>query len=1052
MKIKILAFSFVSLLFISFTISLSPYGIEHPGPIGPYLDGAFPTTSPFSSSWKAVPAFPDVTFTDPIAMEEIPSSNYYYVAGKEGFIWLIEDDENTTEKTVVLDIRDRIITSGDGGLINFVLHPEFSVDGSENQGYIYIFYAYHPLKEHGEDPRMNRISRFRTFEDSYMIDPDSEYILVQDYDPQGFHMGGAMFFDHEGYFYFSMGDGGEYNDLFGSSQQIDQRLWGGLFRIDVDNDPSRSHPIRRQPIAYEGQPEELPETFTQGYMIPNDNPWLAEDGSILEEFYALGLRSPHRATLDPAGDRVWVADVGQQKREEITVLTKGSNGEWPYKEGNVTGPKDRPDQVIGEEITPIYEYGRTVGNAIIGGFVYEGDRWNSYLNGMYIFGDHGTRNVWALNPVTQKVNLMATIPDFGRGNKSGISSFATNSRGDIFVLKLFGTNMDGGFVYKLELDEKDQVDLPMTLSETGAFTDLETLTPREGVIPYTVNSPLWSDNADKNRWVSVPNDGTHDTPEEQVFFSEDDEWQFPNGSVFIKHFELSPSPDNPGKNQKVETRFFIIDENGEGYGMTYAWNDEGTDAVLLSEGGEKFFEIIDEGGQSKDFRWDYPSSLQCLNCHTPNSGFVLGLKTWQLNSDLEYPSSGITINQLATWNHLGIFANDFEESAIDTFPQAMSLTDQGSLQKRVTSYWDANCSHCHRPNGVEGAFDARYSTPMAYKNIVNAATISRNSPSDGIVVDPGHPDLSEMWLRTNSQDENQMPPIFRNTIDGTFIDVLTEWIEGLDKDCSGNYISDFAWAADPVNGFGPVEIDMSNGNDVPLDGRTLSIAGTTFDKGLGVHATSELLYAINGKYAQFKAQIGVDDESCELASVQFEVYVDEALAFRSPIMQKGEGPRFVSIDLEGAEMLKLVVTSPNDGPECDHADWAEAKLLRYPDEDNDGVCDENDLCPGGDDRIDENGNGLPDYCERAIDQYKIAVQVRPNPFRNHLEIILEKPDPLIQKARLFVYDLNGRLMQQDFNVNYDVPHRMGANWQPGAYIVYVKAGRFSNRVKVIKQQ
>ena len=1039
-KLKLL--SILSGLFFFSFIIVSPYGIENPSPIEPFLNNVFPKESPSFGNWKVVNAFPNLTFIDPIAMEEIPNSNFYYVAGKQGMIWLIEKDKNTTEKVVALDIRDLVITSEDAGMINFILHPEFSIDGAENEGVLFINYAYHPSVEHGNNSRMNRLSKFKTFDGSLEIDPASEYILIQDYDPQGYHMGGGMFFDEEGFFYITQGDGGLYNDMFDSSQQIDQRLWGGLLRIDVDNDATRSHPIRRQPIEFEGKAPDLPESFTQGYMIPNDNPWLAEDGSILEEFYGIGLRSPHRASLDLVEGDIWIADVGQNKKEEITIMPKGGNAQWPYKEGTVDGPKPRPEVVIGIEAEPVYDYGRSEGVSVIGGFVYRGEKWKSYLEGLYLFAEFGTREVWSFDKNSDQATMLALTPDEGQGSKSSISSFATNAEGEIFMLKLYGENLEGGVIYRLEQNDSPVAPIPNLLSETGAFSDLENMIPAEGIIPYTVNSPFWSDAAEKKRWIAVANDGDHDSPEEQINFFENAEWQFPNGTVFIKHFELPIDKSNPALTQKVETRFFILDENGRGYGLSYQWNEEGTDAVLLETSDVKAFNIKDEFGQIQEQLWEYPSRNQCLTCHTANAGFVLGVNTYQLNGEQLYPS-GIISNQLATWNHLGMFSEALDENVIELLPKAVPLSDEYSLHNQVNSYLASNCSSCHRPNGVEGSFDARFSTPMSFKNIVNAFGVSHNTPEGEMIVKAGDPLQSHLWIRDNSIEENKMPPIGKTMVDDAYMEVLTKWIEGLGNDCNGTYLSNVDFGADPENGgLGTVRKDNKTG--------ILSINGKEFEKGLGVNTYSKLSYFLDGKFPQFSAYIGIHEEGCEDAKVLFEIYADGVLKYKSPLIRKEEAARFISINIGNANLLELVVKSPLENSTCNFAVWGDAKLLYSMDSDGDGVCDDFDICPGADDRIDVNQDGVPDDCEAIAAGGIIEAEIFPNPFSEYVEIMLQKPDPLIQKAHLFIYDMHGRLMHEAFNVSYGQKFRLGHDWKPGVYFIQVKAGNFENKIKVIK--
>ncbi|MBK8501661.1 MAG: PQQ-dependent sugar dehydrogenase [Saprospiraceae bacterium] len=156
-----------------------------------------------------------------------------------------------------------------------------------------------------------------------------------------------------------------------------------LHRIDVDRVASRSHPILRQP---KDRPHGLPGgSYSQGYFIPNDNPWVNANASVLEEFFALGFRSPHRASYDPPTGKIWVSDVGEGTWEEINVVNKGDNLQWAFKEGGDTGPSANPSPLIGNSRGPVYAYDHSIGNSIIGGFVYRGSKFNGALAGKYIW-------------------------------------------------------------------------------------------------------------------------------------------------------------------------------------------------------------------------------------------------------------------------------------------------------------------------------------------------------------------------------------------------------------------------------------------------------------------------------------------------------------------------------------------------------------------------------------------------------------------------------------------------------------------------------------------
>jgi len=919
------------MLLLSFGNLYSPIGNVAHGPIAPYLNGVFPDLSPSAGDWEVELAFPNQEFIDPMAMHELPDQSGYLIAGKTGLFYWIAHEFDSQEQKIVLDITDAVMTGEDSGLMNFVLHPEFGDPTSANKGYLYTMYAYHPNISHGNDPRMNRLSRFTYDANAKLIDPASEFILLQDYDPQGYHQGGGMFFDNQGFLNFTVGDGGgsSFLDFPDYNQQIDKSLWSGLFRIDVDQNPTTSHPVRKQPTEAPGKPNFLPETFSQGYFIPNDNPWQDESGNTMEEFFALGLRSPHRATYDPITENIWVGDVGEGGREEITILPKGGNAQWPYREGNIAGKTNRPATIIGTEASPKFDYVRSVGVAVIGGFVYRGDLWNSSLDGFYLFAEFSNGNIWSLNPVTEEVKILATHNKDGNGSKSGISSFATNQAGEIFLLNLYQMNKDGGSIYRLKLNQEDPEPIPQTLSETGAFSNINELTTASGIIPYRTNSPLWSDAAVKDRWVAIPNDGAFDTPEEQVVFSEQDHWKFPPGTVFIKHFELPIDENEPSLTRRLETRFIIIDKESVAYGLTYKWNEDGSEAVLLNTELEESYEVKLADGSTNTQTWSYPNSLQCNSCHTPNAGYVLGVKTAQLNGDLEYIDG--TFNQLSTWEYLNIFSNSIDDIDVHDLPAAVSIDDpEASDEDKVMSYLDANCAHCHRPNGVNGIFDARLATPLFYKSIIQSFGASHNTPFGAKMIVPGHPEESQIWLRDNSVGLDKMPPISKNIVDQEYINVLTRWIENIDESkigpCEVTYLSDLDAVYEIKNGWGPIEFDLANGENQARDGSIMSLAGVPFSRGIGTHAASEVQVDLECKYDVFSAYIGVDDGSCPDGSVVFEVWADNKRIFISDLIQQGESAQLISLDVMGVTQLRLIATDGDGNSACDHANWAEAKV------------------------------------------------------------------------------------------------------------------------------
>jgi glucose/arabinose dehydrogenase len=249
---------------------------------------------------------------------------------------------------VVLDLSGRVQVDGDSGLLGVAFHPEFGQPDSPNREFVYVFYRYTPDPSE-IDRAYCRLSRFSWSGGLASINPASEQVLINQYDRHNWHNGGGLFFGNDGFLYVSVGDEGGTNDAFDSAQRRDRGLFAGILRIDVDQDASRSHPIRRQPVDPVPPPPGWPSSFTRGYFIPDDNPWPSPAGTELEEFWAIGARSPYRMTIDRPTGRIWTGDVGQSAEEEINVVGRGDNFQWPFREGTRAGAKARPVALLGTE-------------------------------------------------------------------------------------------------------------------------------------------------------------------------------------------------------------------------------------------------------------------------------------------------------------------------------------------------------------------------------------------------------------------------------------------------------------------------------------------------------------------------------------------------------------------------------------------------------------------------------------------------------------------------------------------------------------------------------
>lgn len=748
-----------------------PYGLNTRPSVGPFLNNTVPPAAPvLSSNWSTVVAFPNLLFTNAVGLAPVPGTTRLAVWEREGRIFSFENNPTTSTKTLVLNIANQCQGWDDSGMLGVAFHPGFVTNR-----YMFVWYNWvTPGTVQGNPnqrpptstPNRDRLSRF-TLTASGVAIANSETIFIDQNSETVWHNGGGMFFGDDGFLYITNGD-----DARGANnQRINVSLHSGVLRIDVDRrGGSISHPIPRRPMN----------AVTTNYFIPNDNPFVGQ-ANVLEEFFAIGLRSPHRMTFDPVSRRIFIGDVGEGSREEISVIEPGEkplNFQWNRIEG-LNGDLTPP--FIGINKRPIIDYGHSEGFAVIGGYVYRGSQLAPDLSGRYIFGDNGSKRIWVLNEGTVPATktLLATLPP-GSGPNSGndyvgLSSFGLDADGELYMCQMSSV---GGRIYKLQRGGSPGQPLPRLLSQTGAFADLATLAPASGLIPYDVASPLWSDGAIKTRWMAIPS-------ALRIGYAPNGEWTFPNGSVFVKHFDLPIDDTNPGLRKRLETRLLVRETNGYVYGATYKWRANHSDADLLDSQLTENITIATPTG-TRTQTWYYPSRQDCLACHTAVAAGVLGVKTRQSNRDFFYSGTSVTDNQLRAWNHIGLFNPSVNESSIGTLNRLVTVTNTAApLDFRVRSYLDANCSHCHRPGGVQALWDGRIETPLEQANIINGSLLNTLGIPGARNVVPGDLLKSIMHRRANSVDPAiKMPPLARNVIDQDAVAALTEWITGLPPDLS----------------------------------------------------------------------------------------------------------------------------------------------------------------------------------------------------------------------------------------------------------------------------
>lgn len=749
-------------------------------PVSRFFNGVFPPQSPGTAmDWNTPNAFPGLTFSEPIWLTEIPGSSDLLLVEKTGIIWRFPNnaEATTTSRTQVLDLREKLQISEDQGLYRLIFHPEFGQPGSQHMNDVFLCYSHRPdSTAAAPDRSMWRVSKFQWVPGTGTVDPSSESVLIQQYDPHRWHNAGAMCFDNQGFLMITCGDGGGANNEFWLTQTIKDGFFGGVLRIDVDNDPGKSHAIRRQPLDPRGKPASFPPSFTQGYGIPNDNPWVGN--GVLEEFYALGLRSPHTAHYDSVSGDLWVGDVGQASFEELNRITKGNNAQWSSREGPTTGWAWTTD--IGTSLPPFYSYGRSVGECIIGGPRYRGAKWDEDLGGKVIIADNirGTVSNVDVPLPGRSPTARQMVGSVNGSLYTGISNICTDSSGEIYLLKFNGRLSPTGNILKLTKASVHPQPPPL-LSATGLFTNILTLEPSPALQPYEVANPLWSDGAEKKRWMAVPNDGTHNTQAEKISFSPDGNWIFPEGTVLVKHFEI---PVDSTRTKRLETRVMVCMPGGAKYGVSYKWNAAGTDAELLLQGVDEVYEVTPPNGIREKRMWNYPSRSDCMTCHTEVTGHALGLRTHQLNRMVTTSTNGQMRNQLSIFSSKGLFEIGFSPYQIAETLRSHSIDDTTApVEHRVRSYLDSNCSHCHQPGATVPYFDARLTTPLKSQNLINALIQGQfHMDPEGRYIKPSDAGLSAIPLRTASITPGvSMPPLGKNRVDQEAVDLIENYIKGL---------------------------------------------------------------------------------------------------------------------------------------------------------------------------------------------------------------------------------------------------------------------------------
>jgi uncharacterized repeat protein (TIGR03806 family) len=706
---------------------------------------------------EAERVFEKLQFERPVELTFAPDgSKRLFVLEQKGVIRVFENDADVAEAEVFLDLSDVVLSEGnEEGMLGLAFHPKYAENGK--------FYVCYSAK-----PRSSVIASYRVSKD----DPkravrDSEERLLVIPQPYPNHNGGSIRFGLDGYLYIGMGDGGLRDDPHDNAQNLGSLL-GKVLRIDVDK--------RDEGLAY---------------AVPKDNPFVDRPSTpgLPEprgEVWAYGFRNIWRLGFDRKTGELWAGDVGQDRFEEVDLVHRGGNYGWNLREGmhdflpNTPGKDDR-------FIEPAAEYFHGEGQSVTGGFVYRHDRPANF-RGHYFFADYLSGKVWTIGR-TEDGGFAPKREAANTGLQ--IAAFGEDADGEMYLCAF------DGHIHRLrERDAEVAAEakkFPRTLSETGLFRSVERNELAEGLVPYELNVPFWSDYAVKDRYLALPEAAS-------VEFREDQAWKFPVGTVLVKTFWMHQDHGAAAKPRRLETRLLVHGREGWA-GYTYVYDDDQREAHLINEGRTVSLEI--EHGEGKESQTYYfPSRADCMACHTKQHGFVLGMETPQLNRVQNY--HGDQENVIGMFGRLGVFKESpkkplddlqrFPDWGFGNFDRSGPANGaavaekprepEGDTETLARAWLDVNCSMCHRPDGIAPMKrDLQFDTPLEKMNLLNQPIGQRRRrPPDVRLIAPGEPERSELLTRISTRGPYQMPPLATHYIDPRGYEILRRWIAAMPKE------------------------------------------------------------------------------------------------------------------------------------------------------------------------------------------------------------------------------------------------------------------------------
>ncbi len=703
--------------------------------------------------------FAKLQFKEPVDLLSASSLGRLFIAERTGKVFSFSNDDQVTQPDLAIDLAKEVPAFTQ--LYGMTLDPGFATNR-----FIYLCYVLADGLPDG-----THLSRFKlSMGDPPRLDPRSEEIIMTWL--SGGHNGGCLKFGPDGYLYISTGDGKgpDPPDTLDAGQDLGRPL-SGILRIDVNGKEKGKH-----------------------YGVPVDNPFVHTAGACPEK-WAYGLRNPWKMSFDDDTGALWVGDVGYETWELIYRVERGGNYGWSI----VEGPKPiKPNGRRGPTpiLPPVISHPHTEAACIIGGYVYHGKQLRG-LQGAYIYGDWVTGRIWGLRYDGRQVTWQRELAS----SRMQLICFAEDPANELYIVDY------GGGIYRLTPNaaRDDSSGFPRRLSETGLFASTRGHSLAPGVIPFSVNAQMWSDNARARRFIALPGDS-------QIVKSTDPRnpgWRFPTNAVLAKTLSSEGKPGQTANLRRVETQMLLYD-GVAWHAYTYQWTDDQSDAVLVdAAGAERTYDIPDAsapGGHRRE-TWYFASRAECLRCHNPAAGPPLAFNSLELDRSCRYsaaaPSrasggreSGFdsktkdpairSDNQLRALQKIGVLS----ESLLDGPGMKLSNPRDATcdLNERARSWLHVNCAHCHRlATGGAVASVFNYDQKLSESRTINFPPSQGSFGIDGArVITPGDPLRSVLYYRISTLGPAHMPRIGPRSVSQAGIGLIYDWISQMPAQPSGD--------------------------------------------------------------------------------------------------------------------------------------------------------------------------------------------------------------------------------------------------------------------------